>query len=1071
MANCNSIDKVLKRNGTDQFQRTIDDLNPDNFELNDFNIEDWILFAYNFANHLNYFDTDNSVIPSDDWKMFFNDFKLNNEVPFNTNKNYTKEKEKITTLLSAYEKDGKLTPHLTLFVSFLKLVEFSKQRFNGLTKRHLDFYYKEILQVDKLDFTPDTVHTIFELAKRTDQTQIVENTALNAKVDVNGNQLTYNTKEELIVNKAVVTGFKNVYNDVSFKEIKSSVAANTLDGFEEPLPEDKPYWYPFGYTSEESNFIELPDASLGFAIASPMFRLQEGMRKIEITIDFENTIVGLDAFLIPEIIEIFKIYGSGEKKWIGPINLLKKIEDSVESFHTEITNEQLKLAFLLDKEVEAIVNYNQEVLLENHNTKFPLMRFMIDTSKKITNSKGHDLYQKLIAAKIKKITVKVSVSEVKSVSIENDFGGLKSKKPFYPFTAQPLKDSNFFINYEELFSKNWDSINVNLKWKNTPNDFGELYAAYPDNINNEYFTAKKSILYNEDWIDNLSEDNLDNATDVETDGETNTTIIKLFNNSSLGFESKIVLGNNINSGTEGIFDKSGPIKITLEKSFKHSEFPRLYTLALIDEANAPIRDILNVTNTNRPIPNAPYTPLAEGITLSYFATEHITFDSENSEKAYKDNRIQLFHEQAFGQNEIHPYLKTKSIGKGIFESNTDNAAIKLIPTYKDGGEFYIALKDVEVLQSIALLIQVLEGSENTQVDSFKLNEKVTWSILCNNEWKSLENEIISNNIDNFLVSGIIKFDIPREANTDNTLLPKGYVWVRAQMQKKYNAICKVINIHAQAVETSFVNNENDLSHLEKGLPSETINKLITRIPQIKSVKQPYSSFDGIPSESDTVFYRRISERLRHKNRAISLWDYEHLILQKFPEIYKVKCLNHTKDTNFTKAGEVTLIVIPDTVNKNVYDIYEPRVSTGLLNKVTTYINQLNSKLITAVIINPEYETIRIELEAKFLEGYDEIFYQKQLKVDIIKYLSPWAFDDTKEIVFGIELHRSLLIDYLEKLTYVDYLQNVEIYKNGIKAGSSVSPTNPRSVLAAAKEHKVEPVTKVCNKNTEETICQ
>ena len=43
------ITNILKRNGTGQEQRFIDALNPDNFELHDFTIEDWILFAYNFS--------------------------------------------------------------------------------------------------------------------------------------------------------------------------------------------------------------------------------------------------------------------------------------------------------------------------------------------------------------------------------------------------------------------------------------------------------------------------------------------------------------------------------------------------------------------------------------------------------------------------------------------------------------------------------------------------------------------------------------------------------------------------------------------------------------------------------------------------------------------------------------------------------------------------------------------------------------------------------------------------------------------------------------------------------------
>lgn len=258
------------------------------------------------------------------------------------------------------------------------------------------------------------------------------------------------------------------------------------------------------------------------------------------------------------------------------------------------------------------------------------------------------------------------------------------------------------------------------------------------------------------------------------------------------------------------------------------------------------------------------------------------------------------------------------------------------------------------------------------------------------------------------------------------------------------------------------------------MPKETIKKLITRIPQVKGVVQPYTSFGGVTEESDLDFYRRISERLRHKNRAITLWDYEHLILQEFSEIYKVKCLNHTSGNNFTAAGEVTIVAIPDTVNKNVFDIYEPRLSTGVLNKVQEYINTLNSKHVNAVVINPEYEKVTISLEVKFYEGLDKSFYGKKLAEDITKFLSPWAFDDTKEIVFGITLHRSVLIDYMEKLDYVDYLQNVTMKKGeSKKAQKNITPENPKSILVSAKTHNINTNLTTCKGETSEEIkvCQ
>ncbi len=354
---------------------------------------------------------------------------------------------------------------------------------------------------------------------------------------------------------------------------------------------------------------------------------------------------------------------------------------------------------------------------------------------------------------------------------------------------------------------------------------------------------------------------------------------------------------------------------------------------------------------------------------------------------------------------------------------------------------------------------------------------------------------MANGIDNFLKSGIIKFSIPKQATNDNTLFPANTIWVKAKMHKHYDAVCKVIDVKTQVVTAQFFDNNNNLAHLDSTLPAKTISKLITRVPQIKSVEQPFNSFDGKPLESDPSYYLRVSERLRHKNRAITLWDYEHLILQEFPNVFRVKCLNHTfisgTDTSFLSPGKVTVVVIPDIVDKNVFDIYEPRVSTAALNSIESFINSKNSMLVSAKVINPDYEKVIIKLDVKFYPEYDENFYKKQLNEDLIKFLSPWAFDTSKQIIFGVELQRSVVIEYIENLYYVDFLSKLEmaIYidkktdkehpkpledtenndknVNLLDFQTTLSPSSPKNILVSVKNHIISTKIDTCKKITQE----
>ncbi|KAF2080759.1 baseplate J/gp47 family protein [Flavobacterium sharifuzzamanii] len=1132
--NGSQIDNVIfKRNGVNQEERFSDALEPSNLKLHDFTIEDWLLFAYNFAKEVNFFDTNNDKKPEGNWQELFNYFGFskdnlpNGNIPQRTDERYGYLKENITKTLSTANINQDLTPHLTLFVCFLKLLELSQNKLNGITKKHLDFFYKDILQIEKLPAKADKVSIIFELAKKVAEEKIDANTELDAGKDPDGKKLIYKTTEEFIANKAHIAYLKSVYNDINLGEIKCSEIANSLDGKGEPLKEDSPYWFPFGYTSKEEKYPKLDDAKLGFAIASELFNLKEGDRNIDITIDFDEVLTFHDLLDTNDLLNNISILYSGKKGWIGNIKLSTDLSFKNVSQYTSISSNQLKLVFKIPKDNPAIANYDQSVLGEFFSTELPVIRFLINTQDK----KGHTLFRSLVTKPITNITAKVEVKDVKSLILESDTGALNAAKPFFPFTTQPEKNSSFIINYPEIFSKNWTDAYINIKWKNTPLSFVTHYAAYknsfletvskqsfldaifpkesvkkmmsanqpedgiskknnskikaPIEINEEieaveetpetpeidpnagivienYFKATLSVLDKEVWDEQDETVNLFDADDEEDNA----------------FESNIHVKGDYGPG------KSGPIRLTLNQSFLHSLFPKIYTLAIMNVADEP----------TTPIPNEPYTPVVESISLDYSAEESIVFSEENIDftlSAYESNRIKLFHEAPFGQQEEHSYLKQQAIKKEILDPSAPIASC-LVPDYCNGGEFYVGFQDAEIMQQISLLFQILEGSENTSVDTFTGIQKVEWYILCNNYWKNLDKDILANGIDNFLKSGIVKFGIPKQATNDNTLFPANTIWIKAKMHKDYNAVCKVIDVKTQVVTAQFFDNNNNLAHLESTLPAKTISKLITRVPQIKSIEQPFNSFDGKPLESDPSYYLRVSERLRHKNRAITLWDYEHLILQEFPNAFRVKCLNHTfisgKDTSFLAPGKVTLVVIPDIVDKNVFDIYEPRVSTATLNSIESFINSKNSMLVSAKVINPDYEKVIVKLKVKFYPEYDENFYKKQLNEDLIKFLSPWAFDTSKQIIFGVELQRSVVIEYIENLYYVDFLSMLEmaIYidktnkeepktledtdKNDAKAylldfQTTLSPSSPKNILVSVKNHIISTDIDTCKKIT------
>src|SRR6185436_206136 len=155
-------------------------------------------------------------------------------------------------------------------------------------------------------------------------------------------------------------------------------------------------------------------------------------------------------------------------------------------------------------------------------------------------------------------------------------------------------------------------------------------------------------------------------------------------------------------------------------------------------------------------------------------------------------------------------------------------------------------------------------------------------------------------------------------------------------------------------------------HLSAPLEKETISKMTVKVPAIKKVLQPYTSFGGHNIESDDDFYRRTSERLRHKNRAVTGWDFERVVLENFPEIFKIKCLAHTHDGEFFQPGNVQFVVVPDWRKRPTGNPLQPKVSRNKLREISDFINNNYVSTFAQVnVSNPNYETLLVDCKVSF----------------------------------------------------------------------------------------------------------
>jgi hypothetical protein len=179
------------------------------------------------------------------------------------------------------------------------------------------------------------------------------------------------------------------------------------------------------------------------------------------------------------------------------------------------------------------------------------------------------------------------------------------------------------------------------------------------------------------------------------------------------------------------------------------------------------------------------------------------------------------------------------------------------------------------------------------------------------------------------------------------------------------------------------------------------------------------------AEGEDMWATRASERLRHKERALSMWDYERLILERFPEIYKAKCLPASP----AQPGKVEIIIIPNIRHMRPFDPFVPKAPSKLLADVEAYLTTKAPAFASVKVKNPRYVAVRVRLRVRFTEGGNEGYYIRKLNDDLNQFLSPWAYEDGADIVLGGRIYANSIVDFVDRRPYVDFVAGVTLFRS------------------------------------------
>ncbi len=962
----------------------------------------------------------------------------------------TLARRSMSTLLSAWPHHQ---PQYALFLSWLRLMEEARGGVNELVGRHLDFYYSDVLQLRPAPATADTAFPTLELNKVVESIALPAGTAFNAGKDADGQAISFETTRETVLSRAKLSQLRSVYttaeengNPFPAVHVYAAPVVNSADGLGAELESELKEWHPFAPITVEAGVtsITMPDATLGFAVASRYLLLAEGKRTITVRLN-----VGSDPSALAALGSI-EVGLTQPKGWISAVALLS------EGTMSDTSKPAVVLSMQLAGDAPSITPFDGKVHGHTFGTADPVLRILFPPSDDV-----REQLAAISALRLEEVEIEVEAgsadgdydsSGLRNFVAHNDAGQVNPSKPFMPWGVEPTVGNSLILGCEEIARKEGAVVQFNFSWKDLPSDADDI--RYGSNIirrgrpgsgkqQKQYYPLVDiDSLDGGSWV-MVGEDR--HVFDLDASDTPLPDVACAVPNTA---SSAFFLDTDEEFRAYSPAATKGYFRIQLKHSFGHKSYRAAHIKYLIDGAPDPA-------------PVEPYQPILQALHISYRARTSGS-PLQSAAEGSADASVSLFHVGPFGDAPM--LAASTSTGARLFPEVAKLTA----PVAETQGELYLGFEQLQPGMSLSLLFQLMEGSENPLRE--KPDEHITWWYLASNAWQQLTDEV-SDGTRQLVQSGIVEIAIPKSATTTNTILPAGLLWLKLKVTEAADAVCKVIGIHVNAVEAR----RSSLSQIAGAAPfiaAGTIAKLRTPLAEVKGVAQPYPSFGGSAVESPEQHRLRVSERLRHRDRAITIWDYERLVLQAFPEIYKVKCLNHTRISgsaddgtlvyNEVAPGYVTVITIPQLQNRNDADPLKPYTKASVLERIAEYLTQRISCHVRLITAQPQFEEVRVECRVVLAEGYnDTVFYDKQLQDDVTAFLSPWAFGGEAVLDFGGSLHKSVLIDFIEERPYVDVITDVKLFhtpgEGAVESGDvdEVTASTARSVLVSAHASKHE----------------
>ncbi|MEB5890002.1 baseplate J/gp47 family protein [Enterobacter roggenkampii] len=295
-----------------------------------------------------------------------------------------------------------------------------------------------------------------------------------------------------------------------------------------------------------------------------------------------------------------------------------------------------------------------------------------------------------------------------------------------------------------------------------------------------------------------------------------------------------------------------------------------------------------------------------------------------------------------------------------------------------------------------------------------------------------------------LTSGLWQAAIPDDAICDE----HNCYWLRAEFSEEEKSWPYVNGLLVNAMTATLCDVEQlDPDILNHPLPGGAISQPASRQKGLAGVLQPFSSFSGRPAETTGEFFIRTSQRLSHRNRALSWKDISQLLKTQFPSVFEVIPPPVDGMTLLPAPEQQSLVVLPRPESRDNDDALRPRFSAWHLQEMQDWLARHTSCWQNISVENPEYKMVDVRMKVKWHQGVNPDYAFGQLKNRLIRHYMPWSQGEGNALVTGSQL------DYFDFIARIqddpDVSQVISLSLN--EKAESVSGTDKQVLILYFKK--------------------